>query len=410
MLPFCISGKPYSLLQEFQQARLRKDYQEALKLCYEAVKNQPTLVPKLIDQPDFFRIDSVITSQTEIDAKGAEGLLSIQRFLADHHRSEAMFWHKHRSLSAIHFQKIIPNYLRPVLKTALTKYAGDLPFLVVEQYAENLLAEQPNDENAWKKLIPEATFLENILLHLDILYPQNTLLGAQIGERLFFWMANLCPDCEEIENIYDTRLINNLIEPEEYQLIFSALRFQLCPYSAFRDTVLRRVNVFAPTSYYYRLAAGEYIKKESLLQAQRLLEASIEIDTTNSFKAMDLLQLAQIYQLRQNFRTSRLYAEKADELLPEWGRPWLFMADLIHQSAPFCNFSPLERKSLNWLATDYCEKAMNLNPALSREAIERITRFRKEFPSRQELLFFGFQLGDSFPIPCWIGTATRVRY
>ena len=402
--------RPYSLLQEFQQARLRKDYQEALRLCFDAAKDQPELLPKLTDQPHFFLLDSVLASQTTIDKKGAEGLLAIHAYLAEKNAAESSFWHRQRSFSVIRFQSLIPHRLRPVLKTALSHHPEDLPFLVVEQFAEDLFTEEPSQKESWKPLMEEAIFLENILLHADVLYPEKALLCSQLGVKLFEWMGSICPKCEEIVDAYDTQLINNLVEPQEYRWIFSTLRFQQCPASAFSDTVLRRVNVFAPSPYYYRVAAGELVKKEEFVLAQRLLEASIEMDTIDRFKALDLLQLAQIYQFQQNFRTARLYAERANDLLPEWGRPWIFLADLIHQSAPFCNFSSLERKALNWLATDYCERGMNINPALKQDALMRINRYKNGYPSQEELLFFGFQLGDSFPIPCWIGTATRVRY
>ncbi|MEL6844415.1 MAG: hypothetical protein AAFP02_14480, partial [Bacteroidota bacterium] len=70
----------------------------------------------------------------------------------------------------------------------------------------------------------------------------------------------------------------------------------------------------------------------------------------------------------------------------------------------------LEQKAIHWLAIDYCEMAMNRNPSLEAAAIKRIQIYEKGMPTEDEVLFYGFQLGDSFPLSCWMETATRVRY
>lgn len=323
---------------------------------------------------------------------------------------DSLFWLKQRGLTVLYYQYELQDSLREILREILKAQAEESPYLLMDAYGESLLSEIRT-----KKISPEAsvgafTFWDNLYRNLDMIHPTEYEAAEDLHLVLVDALYAYLPDCTELENEYGLRMRRSLLSPEEYEFIYTVLRLKGCESSAFQEDILDRMLKLVPSSYFLRLVADEYLEEEAYAKAQTALEKALEFPQSDRIRAKNLLLLAELYSYRKSFRTARLTALQADRAYPEWGEPWLFQAELSLKSAYFCNFSELERKALHWLAIDYCEKAMNLNETLTVAARSRIALYQKSCPELEEILFHGFKVGDSFPIPCWIGETTRVRY
>jgi len=398
-----------NLYLEFQQARVRKDYKEALELCEDILITDSDQLDKLIDQPDFFELKASQSSLLPLSPKAIRGLLKMQGFLYKA-QENSLFWLKERGLTALYYQHELQDSLRGVLHAILQSQPEESSYLILDAFGESLLRDirqNKIDPNLGSR---EFMFWDNLYRNLDMIHPEHRASAEDMHLLLVDALDKKLPSCEELEDEYRIRLARSLLRPAEYMYLYTALRIKGCKESSFRDTVLNRITPLVSSAYFLRLAADKHLQKESYGKAQKALEEALKLPQSNRIKAKNLLLMADIYAQRKSFRTARLIALQADQAYPEWGEPWLFQADLFLKSAPFCNFSQLERKALNWLAIDYCEKAMNLNDQLSVAARTRIALYQKSAPEIEELRFHGFQVGDSFPIPCWIGETTRIRY
>lgn len=321
-------------------------------------------------------------------------------------------WLKALGLATLLYQDSLPTQVMPTLQRCLTEAPVEMPSLFFETYSELFLQELEADTTGEQldRRIADFLFWENLALNQPVLYPELAQQVPALQLRMAETLQTQMPNCQDLAGSYQEALNRDLLQPINYQFIYTALRLKGCPGGAFRDSIYTRFPSVTQTTTVYRIVAEEAAGRGDFLNALRWLEKSAEAETHPRFQARDYLRLAQVYQARQNFRTARLYVERAHASYPEWGVPFLFLAEMVVQSGPFCNFTHLEQKGVYWLAIDYCEQAMNLNPRLHTQAVKQIQAYRAKMPTKDEVLFYGLQIGDSFPLRCWLETATRVRY
>lgn len=407
-----LSAQPVedNLFLEFQQARVRNDYKEALERCDQILDQNPNRLSELIRVPDFYTLASSQSSLLPLSPTAIRTLLRMQAYIYQTSTSDSIFWLKERGLTALFYQYELKDSLRPVLRAILEELPEESPYILMDSYGESLLADLRAEKLDKVEAVEAFSFWDNLYRNLDLIYPHKRESAEDLHLLLVDELSRQLPSCEELESEYRVGLRMSLLRPIEYEYLFTSLRIKGCPSSAFKDTVLQRIIPLVSSAYFLGLAAEKHLQKEAYTKTQIALEKALELTQSSRVRAKNLLLLAEVFAVRKSFRTARLIALQADQAYPEWGEPWLFQAELFLNSAPLCNFSELERKALYWLAIDFCEKAQNINEGLSLAASSRIAHYSKQCPSTEEFRFHGYKVGDSFPIACWIGETTQVRY
>jgi len=398
------------LFLEFQQARVRNDYKEALERCDQILDQNPNRLSELIRVPEFYTLSATQSSLIPLSPTAIRTLLRMQAYIYQSNVSDSIFWLKERGLTALFYQYELKDSLRSVLREILEELPEESSYILVDSYGESLLSDLREGKLSKIEAVEAFSFWDNLYRNLDLLYPRKRESAEDLHLLLVNAISRQLPSCEELESEYRIRLGRSLLRPGEYEYLFTSMRILGCPSSAFKDTVLQRITPLVSSAYFLRIAAEKHLEREAYAKTQIALEKALELKQSSRVRAKNLLLLAEIYAVRKSFRTARLIALQADQAYPAWGEPWLFQAELFLNSAPLCNFSELERKALYWLAIDFCEKAQNLNEDLDEAASSRIAHYMKRCPSTEEIQFHGYKVGDSFPIPCWIGETTRVRY
>jgi hypothetical protein len=392
-----------TLVQRFEQARARHDHRSALAIARQLMEDADAY-PVLLAEPDFFRLAQLRQSLQGPDSSAAHTLLDLQTLLLE--ADPRGGWVAERAYTALLYRPWIGARLMLVLRPALERPPA---FVLLEQAASALVEAVADSQR--RLVVPLADYarVDQWLLAAPLLYPQEAAAAAHWRQRLAMTFQAVLPGCDELRETYTAPLFRQSLRPSQYPSLYLTVSLNGCVADAFRDSLLSGLVARAPDPYYLRLAAAEYLDRGEYAAAQRCLEEALTFGSEPRLRAGDALALARVFRLRRNFRSARLYALQADELYPEWGEPWLFLAEMVTQAGPFCRFSPLERKALFWLGIDYCERAMAQNPELKARANRMLARYRTQMPTAEEVAFHGFEAGDRFPLPCWIGEVARVR-
>ncbi len=118
-------------------------------------------------------------------------------------------------------------------------------------------------------------------------------------------------------------------------------------------------------------------------------------------------QMGSLSRARQHFR-------EAIKLNPNFGRAYIGIGDLYVTAVSECS-STFERedRAVYWLATDYYERARQVDPSVANMAETKIRSYRRSFPDQEALFFKGWKVGDSYAVNygcyAWIGENTTVK-
>src|SRR6185503_17855359 len=97
------------------------------------------------------------------------------------------------------------------------------------------------------------------------------------------------------------------------------------------------------------------------------------------------------------------------DLNPDWGQPYIDMADLMVSALPECAYSEFDRLAVFWAAIDYCALAKNVDPYWQQEANRMIYEYSQKAPAALEIGQRGLKAGDTYPLHCWMEVVTTVK-
>jgi len=153
------------------------------------------------------------------------------------------------------------------------------------------------------------------------------------------------------------------------------------------------------------LRDGDY--SEAISRYEQAIADTDDIDKKASFT----LRISKIYYVhKRNFSKARQYALKAADIKPNWGEPYLLIGRLYASSGPLCGpGTGFDSQRVVWVAIDMWNKAKSVDPAAAGEARKFINQYAQYMPSTEDIFIRGLKEGDSYKIPCWIQSSTKIR-
>jgi tetratricopeptide (TPR) repeat protein len=130
-------------------------------------------------------------------------------------------------------------------------------------------------------------------------------------------------------------------------------------------------------------------------------------DTSNLEEAY--LLMAQTYRTLNNFPKAREMAYKVIKLNPHSGLAYEFIGDLYASSASKCGNNDLTKKVAYWAAVDQYVKAKKADPEMAQSMNQKISIYKKHFPTRETMFFYNIKPGDKYKVGCWINVTTIAR-
>ncbi len=225
-------------------------------------------------------------------------------------------------------------------------------------------------------------------------------------EKMF--AASGAANCEVIQKIFSSQFAANKTNTEWLKRVSSLLDKGNCE----NDLVYSvSVSLFElePSATAAKQIAIMCLKNKETDKAMDYYKKAIELETSAENKGTLYYQLGLIYMSQDSYGPARSQFQKAIELRPGFGLPYLQIGRVYAASANRCGSNAFEQKVAFWAAIDKFVKAKTVDPTIADGANEQINIYSVYYPNKEEIFFQGLKEGDSYTIGCWMNETTTVR-
>ncbi|MFM2375190.1 MAG: hypothetical protein RLZZ165_287 [Bacteroidota bacterium] len=282
------------------------------------------------------------------------------------------------------------------------------PFLYTE--AGHLLAREYKSINlSLNAAAKDWVTLDRALLERKVSDPQGAAEWARIQEQLTLEMRSCFPDCRQLQGDFSEAIGQGNLPPDACETFLVICSLQGCDESQAWEEALQCALKAGENPWLHRLAGAEAFNRGQIARSRTHWQKACSLEVALPLQASDQLQIAATYQQEKDFREARSCIQAAMDRQPGWGVPYLQLMDLYLAGSETCKMSAFERKALHWLLIDLCLKLSAIDESCSMEANQRYYAYLKACPTKEEAAFYGWKAGDTYPLKCWMSTATTVR-
>ncbi|MGB1248264.1 MAG: hypothetical protein ACPG4Z_05220 [Chitinophagales bacterium] len=221
--------------------------------------------------------------------------------------------------------------------------------------------------------------------------------------------TNIIIDCNNIVPIATKKYNENPTDTSTVIKVYKMLKEVKCYDAPFFLDATLIVFEKQPSAALAKFISKRYADAEDYDNAIKYALLGVDLEEEADQKALQTLNVADMYRKKGDYSTSRLYAYKAAELKTEWGAPYLLIGKLYVSSASICTDTELESKAVIWTAIDMWNRAKSIDASVATKAQDLINQYWEYLPTRKELFMYTLNSGDSYAVGCWIGTHTTVR-
>jgi len=223
-------------------------------------------------------------------------------------------------------------------------------------------------------------------------------------EQTFEPFAN----CDDLINIYSDKFYNNPGDIELLKKITKILDKKDCVDNELFFDATEQLYSLEPTPKSAFLMGKMAIKKGMDDKAVRYLSEAVKM-LEGDAQADSYLLLASVLVNQEDFPYARSCAQKAADIRPNDGRPYILIGDMYAISAKKCGDNDLTSRIAYWTAVDKYKKAKSIDETVKEEALKKINMYSKQFPNSETIFFYNLKEGDTYKIECWINENTIVR-
>jgi tetratricopeptide (TPR) repeat protein len=214
--------------------------------------------------------------------------------------------------------------------------------------------------------------------------------------------------CGDVEKLYAQKVNSNPRDIELIDKVFVLLDDTGCTGEDFYYNIA--LKLFANDR-----SAANAVRLAELNAARNNLERSVayfteayNCDTTSAVRSEVILRVAEMELARGNRQAARDRAEHAWQLNSRNARALMLLAD-CYAGAELGN--TFDNHSAYWVAVDYLEAAIKVDPSLRKEAEAKIKAYSQLFPTKEECFYRRIlDEGTVFNVGSWISEVTRVRF
>lgn len=216
-------------------------------------------------------------------------------------------------------------------------------------------------------------------------------------------------DCESLQAIYAPQIEENKDNLDFLKQVITIMRTLKCTDQDVYMTASEYVHNIAPTSESAAGCANRYFKKGDYTKAIEFLEQAAELETEDNIKKAEFTyKVAAILSANKQLSKAKSYANKAISLNPNYGHPYILIAQMYASSPNWSDESAMN-KCTYFAAIDKLQRAKSVDPSIAEEANKLINTYAAYTPKAEDLFFLGLKKGDSVTIGGWIGETTTIR-
>ncbi len=155
-------------------------------------------------------------------------------------------------------------------------------------------------------------------------------------------------------------------------------------------------------------------------EGNEYLRESLDYTDDSEQKKETLLRLSRNYLNMREFEDARSYAREAMDADPDWGEPYIQIADIYSQTVSSCTSGEdmgRRDRAVYWLVLDYLDKAVEVDSGVERSVENRYSNYEDVMPASSDVHFVDeWTQGGSYMIDentgecyAWINEETTVR-
>ena len=212
--------------------------------------------------------------------------------------------------------------------------------------------------------------------------------------------------CEKLIPFYQKGFEANKANEEWLKRAANRLEIKGCdsdPLFSKISEALYKLNPSADAAY--QLGVVE-IQRKNTTKALDYFNQAANLYTDNTKKANVYYRIAVMYS-KSNKVQARTYARKALSVKPSYGKSYLLIAQLYGNSINECGNDQFEKRSMYWLAAQYCDKAGSVDSSIKATASKTAASYRAAAPSKTEIFQSG-KAGQRIAFNCWVGESILV--
>ncbi|NDI97799.1 hypothetical protein GWA97_01740 [Flavobacterium sp. LaA7.5] len=156
----------------------------------------------------------------------------------------------------------------------------------------------------------------------------------------------------------------------------------------------------------YRLGKIE-LSRGNVKEAIAYFDKAATMETDNREKANLYYEIASVYR-NIDKATTKEYALKATQANPEFGKPYLMLAELYSSVTGECGLNDFQRKALLFLSIETVKKAEVAEPKYKPTVAALTERYSKSLPTKSEAKDAGYRKGDEVVYGCWINETLKL--
>lgn len=217
--------------------------------------------------------------------------------------------------------------------------------------------------------------------------------------------------CENLTDLYKPRFEKNPEDEKLLKRIIDFLEEQDCTDDDFYADVTVQLNEIDPSTESAHHLARLFYEKEQYEESVKYYKQAIELQKNEEEKASYLMELAELnYSKLEDKKQARDYARQATEADPDNGKPYILIGRMYANSADECaDGDEFKKATVYWAAVDQFEKAKEVDEELEEDANGYIDSYAPRFPSKEDIFFQNYDIGDTYTVGCWINEETTVR-
>lgn len=152
--------------------------------------------------------------------------------------------------------------------------------------------------------------------------------------------------------------------------------------------------------------------------AIRYISEAYEIKQDTKDKSRLSLRISNIYLSLRELQQARQFARRAAQEDPQWGEPFITIAQIYGQAVSLCAGGDMGRldKAVYWLVLDYLDKANERNSSVRSDVTRLYRTYEPVTPTVEEKFYLGWETGDKLRIDgslkecySWIAEETTIR-
>lgn len=233
------------------------------------------------------------------------------------------------------------------------------------------------------------------------------------GQRAIDNMIVTIASCENLVEIYSGQLEE---KKNDLEWIEKSLRFMAragCKEEPLYFQLAEIKHESAPSSATALGMASRCIQNKDYNKGEDYLLQAIELEEDANEKAEHCYKLAQMsYTVLNSYSKARQYCLAALKHRPNWGDPYILIAQLYSASAQKGNLGPdeISNRAGYWAAYDKALQAKQVDPSVSAKADNLMNQYKQQFPKKTDIFMHpDYTEGEKITVGGWIGESTTIR-